>query len=253
MVLRRLAIVLAACVPLWAWPRASHGEWKSVQQVTLGTAQVLEQGALTVGVIAPLAFGASSRLMLQTHPILDLLLVPNISGRYRLAESNRYVVSAAGSFKRSFGETATAVADDSALAPGELIGGLLGTYYPSNRWAWTGGVFYAGHFDEPLRGEYRSMTQGVAATAEVHWLPAPNDLLKVSLYQRYGITAAEWDSVVITAAWTHGFERWLGGAHLMVVLTANDTQSVADAGGLLGLGWVQRLPVLPMVDLWWRL
>src|SRR5205807_2316284 len=96
--LRRLVIGLFL---LLAAP--AHADWKNVRQVTLGTAQVLEQGELTFGVVGlPVAYGLSSRLTLQTHPILDLLLVHNLGGRYRLMETSNAVLSVTGDVRQSF-------------------------------------------------------------------------------------------------------------------------------------------------------
>ncbi|MBI5609618.1 MAG: hypothetical protein HY902_12165 [Deltaproteobacteria bacterium] len=239
-----LATLLTLC-----WPAAARGEWKSVQQVTLGTAQVLEQGAIHFGIVAPIAYGASSRLTVQSHPILDLLLVPNLAFRYRLFDQTHYVISATGSFKRSFGQVAATTTQVGALAPGELLGGGIATWYPNNSWAVTGGVVYAGQFDERINNRYVNLSHGISVSAQLHWLIQPGDLLQVSMLQRYGISAGALDRPEITLGWAHGFQRWLAGAHLLMSLTLND----AAGYDIPGLSWLQRWPLLPYVDLWWRL
>lgn len=239
-----LVVALGLCAG-----RHADAEWKSVQQVTLGTAQVLEQGALNFGVVSPIAYGASARLTLQSHPILDLLLVPNLYARYRVVDQTHYVISAVGSFKRSFGQVAATTSQTGALAPGEALLGGLGTWYPSNAWALTAGLVYAGQFDEKVGSEYLATSHGVSVSAQVHWLVQPGDLLQLTMLQRYGITRAKFSPTEVTMGWAHGFARLFNGAHLLLSLTLNDMAST----DVVELSWLRSWPVLPFVDLWWRL
>lgn len=241
---RCLATVVAGLVLLV--PRTSQAEWKATQQVTLGTAQVLEQGAANIGIISPLAFGLTGQLTLQTHPILMLLLTPNAAARYRLVDQGSYILSATGAIKRSLGGSTT-TSSVALPAPGEVVAGALGSIYLGQQWALTGGFSYAAHLDEKVQDTIVAWAHGVAATAEVHHLLTPADLLQASLYWRYGISHSGLAKPIVTLAWTHGFRRFLGGAHLMVLLTAFDTN------GSLAAGWLGDLPVLPTLDLWWRL
>lgn len=241
-----LALGVAAWLATVLLPNPALAEWKSTQQVTLGTAQVLEQGAANIGIISPLAFGLTGQLTLQTHPILMLLLTPNAAARYRLVDQGSYVLSATGAIKRSLGESTT-TSTVTLPAPGEVVAGALGSVYLGQQWALTGGLSYAAHLDEPVNDTVIAWAHGVAATAEVHHLLSPVDLLQASLYWRYGISQGGLAKPVATLAWTHGFRRFLGGAHLIVILTA------FDATGAVAAGWLGDLPVLPTLDLWWRL
>lgn len=245
-IVKRAAALAVGLLAMVLTPAPARGEWKSAQQVTLGTAQVLEQGAANIGIISPLAFGLTGQLTLQTHPILMLLLTPNAAARYRLVDQGNYVVSATGAIKRSLGASSSSTTA-TLPAPGEAVAGAIATVYLGQQWALTGGFGYAAHLDEQV-GEYViGWSHGVAATAEVHHLMTPIDLLQASLYWRYGISHGGLSRPVATLAWTHGFKRFLGGAHLMVILTAFDTT------GSLTAGWLGDLPVLPTLDLWWRL
>ncbi len=225
-------------------PAAAHAEWKSIQQVTLGTAQVLEQGAANIGVISPLAYGLTGQLTLQTHPILMLLLTPNAAARYRIVDQGNYVISATGAIKRSLGGADST--NTTVPAPGEMVAGGLGTLYLGPHWAVTGGLHYAAHLDEVVGDELIGVSHGAAATLELHHLITPSDLLQASMYLRYGISHGGLAKPVTTLAWTHGFRRF-GGVHLMVILTAFDVDG-AQPGG-----WLSDLPALPTLDLWWRL
>ncbi len=245
--LRRLLILLPILLaPLAAQP--ARADWRTVTQVAQGTAQTMEQSSFSIGIIAPLVAGLTNRLTVQTHPILDLLLVPNLAVRYRVVEQSSVVVAATASFKRSFAQASAGDAQQSA-APGELIGGAMATVYGSDQLALTGGVYYASHFDQQIGISVREFAQGVASSAQVHWLARPTDLLQISAYLRYGFSSGGFDAPVLTAAWTHATKRWLGGAHLVVIVSAYD--KVANLPGPLNL--VNSLPLLPTVDLWWRL
>ncbi|MBM4342059.1 MAG: hypothetical protein FJ100_01585 [Deltaproteobacteria bacterium] len=238
----------AAVLAVAACPARGHADWRSINQVALGTAQTLEQNTFSIGVVAPLLAGLTNRLTVQTHPILDLLLVPNLSLRYRLVDNPRFAASVTGSFKRSFGQGATTELID--LAPGELVVGGIVSAWLGSQWSLTGGAYWANHFDEPMAADQiNGFAQGVAASLGVHFLPAPTDLLQMSTYVRYGFSGGGFDDPVLAATWTHATRRWLGGAHTVIHLTVNDR--VKSAPGRLDV--LKNLPVVPTFDLWWRL
>ncbi len=244
------ARIWIACIvaSLAALPRSAAADWRSINQVALGTAQTLEQNTFSIGVVAPLLAGLTNRLTVQTHPILDLLLVPNLSLRYRIVDHPRFAFSATSSFKRSFGQGATSELLD--LAPGELVVGAIASAWLGSQWSLTGGAYWANHFDEPLAANrIKGFAQGVACSLGVHYLPVPTDLVQLSTYVRYGFSSGGFDDPVLAATWTHATRRWLGGAHTVIHLTVNDR--VKSAPGRLDV--LKNLPVVPTFDLWWRL
>jgi hypothetical protein len=109
-------------------------------------------------------------------------------------------------------------------------------------------LYYSAYFDAPYQGGFEPLTHGVATALEVHWLVSPADLLIGSMYLRQDLSLGRLDAPAATVAWVHGFSRFLGGAHLILGLTAGDTTTATT-----GAGWLVDLPVFPMVDLWWRL
>lgn len=243
--MRRLLLLI---LPSLLLSHPALGDWRSVSQVTQGTAQTMEQSSFSIGIVAPLVAGLTNRLTVQTHPILDLLLVPNLAIRYRIVEQSRLVVSATASFKRSFAQASANTTTDNAT-PGELIGGAMVTFAGSDQWAFTGGAYYATHFDQLINGTPKDYAQGVAVSGHAHFLVRPTDLVQLSTYLRYGFSSGGFDTPVITAAWTHATRHWLGGAHLVLILSAYD--QVDNLPGPLRL--INKLPLLPTVDLWWRL
>lgn len=244
--LTAIACVLTAWVTLLA-PRPLFADWRSINQVALGTAQTMEQSTFSIGIVAPLLAGLTNRLTIQTHPILDLLLVPNLALRYRIVDQTRFVVSATSSFKRSFGQGPTT--EQQEKAPGELVVGGIVSVWLGQQWSLTGGAYYANHFDELINNKIKGFSQGIAASLGVHFLPRTTDLLQFSTYVRYGFAASGFDDPVLAATWTHSLGRWLGGAHTVIHLTVNDRLK----GAPRGLSVLENWPVVPTVDLWWRL
>jgi len=275
------ALLLALCVVCGA--RSAHAEWKSVREVTLGTAQVLEQGSLTFGVITPLAYGINNRLTLQSHPVLNLLLVPNLTARMRLFEQGEVIVSATASARASLYQAGSRSVDVAAVkplgtdgqpralhepgAPGLLDFGVVGTWYAAPQWALSATPMYAlrtgthagvcettsdcpGQHDcieNRCIGEDTS-SQGVALGLETHWLPRPSDLLVLGTTLRWNLSASEADRPAVHLYWAHAFTTWANRAHLLVGLNFGRFEVRSVFGSTGGV-----LPLMPFVDLWWRL
>lgn len=241
-------------------PALAHAEWKNVQQVSLGTAQVLEKGAGNFGVFAPLAYGITNRLTIETHPVYDLLLTVNANARYRIVESPHWVLSATADFRQSF--------YNGMRAPGDLAAGLMATGYLSESWALTGGLRYAAiinpttcynlSFPEPtcvnpVNGETPALDHGVAATLSAHWLVTPRDLLQLTgtLRMRVSPILAR-ETPTVTAMWVHDFGR----VHLMAGATAGEF----FIGRMDYLDFAEPgqnpkyfvTPVMPVIDAWFR-
>jgi hypothetical protein len=250
-ILTLIALLLAT--PAWA-------EWKTVQQVSLGTAQVLEKGAGNFGVFAPLAYGITNRLTLETHPVYDLLLTVNLNARYRIVESQRWVLSATGDFRQSF--------YSGTHAPGDLALGAMATFYVNDAWALTAGLKYAAilnpqtcyhqGFPQPtcvdaVDGQIPGVDNGVAGTLTAHWLVTPHDLLELTGTLRVRLAPVFGrETPTVTAVWVHDFGR----VHLMAGATAGeffigrmDVLGLADPGQNPSF---YVTPVMPVVDAWFR-
>ena len=245
---------------LLALPTAGYAEWKNIQQVSLGTAQVLEKGAGNFGVFAPLAYGITNKLTVETHPVYDLLLTVNGNARYRLYESQHWVLSATADFRESF--------YNGMHAPGDLAAGAIASVYLGESWALTGALRYSAILNpatcyhqgfpqptcvETVNGETPNVDHGVAATASAHWLVTPRDLLQLTGTLRVRVSPAlARETPTVTAVWVHDFGR----VHLMAGATAGEF----FIGRMDFLDFAEPgqnpkyfvTPVMPVVDAWFR-
>ncbi len=257
--LRHQLPLIALLVSLTASTRA-FAEWKTIQQVSLGTAQVLEKGAGNFGVFAPLAYGITNRLTVETHPVYDLLLTVNASARYRIVDSTRWALSGTADFRQSF--------YNGSHSPGDLALGAIATVYLGDAWALTGALRAAEILNpatcyhqgfpqptcvDPVNGETPSIDHGVAATATAHWLITPRDLLQLTATLRMRVSPVlTRETPTVTAVWVHDFGR----VHLMAGATAGEF----FIGRMDALGFSEPgqnpyyfvTPVMPVVDAWFR-
>ena len=222
--------VLAATVgPML--PAQGHATWRNSRDVTRGTAQVLEKGELTFGIFAPIAYGVTDALTVQSSPIFDLLLIPNVGARYRLLRRERWVVSATASYKQAF------LAD---TQPGEFDAGVMTTAYLSEQYSMTSGLLLAQRFSASQGAGFQA---GLAVYGAVHGLITPENLVMATAYLR--TTTSGPVRPLITLAWIRQLHV-LFRMHLVLSLsygsfplrTGGSTPSIA--------------PVWPGVDAWWR-
>ena len=233
---RLIAVLVAAWVGLGARPAGA--DWKTVQQVTLGTAQVLEPGALTFGVLSPIAYGVSERLTIESHPILDLLLVPNLAARYRVVERRTAVASVTAAYKQSFyGQSV-----GQPVSPGELDVGMIGTWYVTSRLALSAAPAFSMRMASDPKAE--SPTFGPAASVQLHYLLGDRDLLMASALERVDLTLGQRDPVTGTFAWVHGWNT--------VHLVAGMSWGRFDFQPFMFVRGAHTWPVMPLLDLWWR-
>lgn len=240
-------------------PMPAHAEWKNVQQVVLGTAQVLEKGAGNFGIFAPLAYGVTNRLTLETHPVYDLLLTVNAHVRYRVLDSQRFVLSAIFDVRQSF---------YNGTHPGDLSGGAMATVYLNETWALTGSLRYSaivnparcqhlGYAEptcvDPVDGQVPTLDNGTVPSLAVHWLATPRDLLELSATIRLRLAPFLRETPTVTAVWVHDFGRW----HLMAGATAGEF-FIGRLDALTGVvppgenPTYYVLPVMPVLDAWFR-
>ena len=91
---------LLVCALLLA-PVTTSGYWKEPSDVVEGTAYNLKSGEFSIGVFAPLQYGITDEFTITLHPILELLLTPNIGFRAEIYEGP-VVINLTGSYLQTF-------------------------------------------------------------------------------------------------------------------------------------------------------
>jgi hypothetical protein len=219
----------------WIAPPA-HADWRSVREVTLGTAQVLEPGSLTVGLSSPLAFGLTRDLTVQTHPLLDLLLSWNVGARYRVVERTRFVGAVTGFYLQSFYRAQS----DTSDRPGQAQIGAQLSWYAADTVALTGTLAAT----QRLGNDQET---GSTSSLQAHVLWTPRDLFAATAYARWRFN----EPVPVTAAldllWVRAWTFWKR-VHTQLGLTVGDSADVPGAPLWDASTWLVR----PYMDLWWR-
>jgi hypothetical protein len=95
------SLLLAVLLGLVA-PRSVLAISDEPSGVVYGNAAPLRRGELRIGVFAPLQYGAQERITLISHPILDLLLTPNVTIRLNLLHKSWGALSLDGGYAQSF-------------------------------------------------------------------------------------------------------------------------------------------------------
>jgi hypothetical protein len=80
--------ILLVAVALWGTlaTGTASAQFGSVRRIVDGTAYTLDHGEFAVGLATPIEYGVLEDLTLMTHPILDLLMTPNTSVRYKVLD-----------------------------------------------------------------------------------------------------------------------------------------------------------------------
>ncbi|HAN30578.1 MAG TPA: hypothetical protein DCQ06_03180 [Myxococcales bacterium] len=209
---------------------SAQAEWRRIQDVTRGTAQVLEKGEITFGVFAPIAYGISDKLMVQSSPIFDLLLIPNVAGRYLVFDSQRGAVSLALNYKQGFFRQQS--------QPGEIQVGVTSTFAFTDRFSLTGGGYFADRFGQGGGGKFSA---GALLHLGLHWLPTPQDLVALSVRERWSKLGLERPDVALS--WVTQL-KFLFRAHLVLGVNYGTFP--------LRTTPVSTWSVWPTIDIWWR-
>jgi hypothetical protein len=89
---------------LFATPRTGQAYWEKPNEVMFGTAYTLSERTMRIGLFSPMSYGLHDRVTLSTHPILDLLLVPNAGLKVRLVDGT-VTASFGAVYNQAFFET----------------------------------------------------------------------------------------------------------------------------------------------------
>lgn len=211
------------------WPSPARGEFGNIRRVFSGTAYTLEQGELAVGILSPLQYGLFDRLTVSTHPILDLLLTPNVALRYKVLDQSRVALGIGASYMQSF----LSVGGD---APGAV------SAFPTLSLPFTDEVALS------LQGGYTldigPVRHGVLYGANLGWLVGPADLIWVAVQGRYRFGPGI-ETPTVMVSYTHAWYQIRLSVGLAVGRFPTQVGSkVTD---------VLDFPVYPMIDVWWLL
>jgi hypothetical protein len=99
--LTRVVLVLAWAAAVGT-PAPARALSEEPSRVVYGNAATLRRGEIRIGIFSPLQYGAIERITLMSHPILDLLLTPNVFVRLNVAGGAWYAVSLDGGYAQSF-------------------------------------------------------------------------------------------------------------------------------------------------------
>jgi len=236
--------VVLGCVVVWLlMPTHARAQFGDTRALTFGTAHTLEPGAFEIGVFSPLQYGAVDGVTVGTHPVLQLLLTPNVHVRVRLFGIAGLAVAFQAGYQQTFlrqGDTdfpgevnASAVVtqsffSSSSAAAGQTVGGRL---------CLSATVGYGWAFfptDHRLR-------LGTAA----HWLMSPADLLLLQVVGTYSGPSDTWERPSVLLMYARAWSTFRLGAGVAV-------------GRFAFVAWedvrlsVNGVGFYPVIDVWWR-
>ncbi len=251
----RGAAILFALAAVWLVtlaPSRAHA-WRRVQEIVRGTADTLEKGRLTVGIFAPAMYGVTDALTIASHPILDLLLVPNLDVRYRLAGDDTWVFAGFGGYKQGFQPV-----NISGVA-GQTQLGAMATRYFVDRVALSVGLGWSGRIDRTVTvlvgtdGDGATSTSttsdltmdhGLGGFLNASWLIDERHVLMLTSQARLGSFGLEDRLLTGAFVFARGSFQFVVGASLGAFdLRALKVTSEASV--------VATWPVMPYVDIWW--
>lgn len=241
----RLLCPLVACWVV-ALGGVTRAEWRRTSDIELNTANTLEEGSLSIGILSPLTVGVTDDFQAAIHPVLLLLGQPSLSLRMRLTPagdvSAALNLGGAWSFIRretSDGRTGLEAGGDKVGFPGTLQLTETTTFRVGGRVLLSAGGGVAVDFlgEDPERGL-------LELHASAHWLVTARHLLMLQVMGLLPFT----ERVSLLRPTTQVLYVW------------SITSSVQLAIGL-GLGdWPWRtsesgrttVHLFPLLDLWFR-
>lgn len=218
------------CAALALGPEPARGDYGPIRRVVQGTAWTLDEGELAVGLVSPLQYGVLDELTLSTHPVLDLLLTPNLTLKGKVLDRNPVALALNASYLQTFLRSRS----------GEIPGSL--SLWPALSVA--AGRTVSLTFQAGYAMDLSPIRHGVQAGLGMNLLLGPSDLLQVTVQDRWmgGGTGFEVPTGVIT--YGHAWDQ----VRITVGIAAGRFPLQIGTGSR-----VLRLPVWPVVDVWWLL
>jgi len=225
------------CVALLLVSATASAGWKNVRRVTQSTAFTAEKGEVQIGIFAPLTYGISERVLVQTHPLYDLLLTPNLAGRVMMWDGPAVVSMSAGYAQSVLQLTERKGAGESYVGP-------VASWPILESLAVTAAVRYAAHIDPGSADVWR---HGMSWQFAAQWLATQDDLVIVSYDQRRDLTMSETQKPSVLLMYAHAFDLFhVAGGVNIGQFRLRDQQAPDDP--TRAATW----PIMPVIDLWWR-
>jgi len=227
-------------LPSWAWvlglallairAEPARGDYGPIRRVVQGTAWTLEEGELAVGLVSPLQYGVIDELTLSTHPVLDLLLTPNVTLKGKVLDRGPVALALNASYLQTFLRSRS----------GEIPGTL--SLWPSVSVA--AGSTVSLTFQAGWAMDLSPLRHGVQAGLAMNLLLGPSDLLQVSIQERWMGGGAGFEIPVGVITYGHAWDQ----VRVTVGIAAGRFPLPIGTGSR-----VLNLPVWPVVDVWWLL
>ncbi|HQC44251.1 MAG: hypothetical protein ACOX51_00415 [Myxococcota bacterium] len=220
-----LAALIGILVPLNA-----SAEFGNIRRVFSGTAYTLDEGELTVGIFSPLQYGVIDRVTVATHPILDLLLTPNLAVRFKVVDHPKVAFAISANYQQSFISVMKKNVPGSAAVYTTVSVPFIDAVALSFQTGYSLDI-------EPIR-------HGFMYGANIGWLVGQKDLLWLAVQGRYLFgQGAEIPTTII--AYTHAWYQ----LRLSVGIAIGNfpTQVGLKSSDIL------KFPVYPIIDVWWLL
>jgi hypothetical protein len=227
-------------------PSTGRARWTDSTQVLHSSAYTLREGGFLLGLLSPLQYGIVDRVTITTHPVLHLLLAPNVGLRIKVLD--RYVALAvSGSWQQNLlyarnrrhpGGAHAAVTLSAPIGWRAVLSASAG-YAP---------VLSLETGESPSLDVDRHR---VLFSFAVNLLATHNDLIILQAHGMIRLAPDEMARPVLVVMYGHAFGsiRLGGGVSLgRFAITYKHDPSYEDSFRTNIAGW----PIYPFVDLWWR-
>ena len=218
------------CLALVLASSPARADFGSIKRIVNGTAYTLEQGELAVGVLSPVQYGLMDELTVATHPILDLLLTPNVAikgkvydGPVALSLNATYIETFLNSAQQTF--------------PGTLA--LFATLT----------VPLGQAVSLTAQGGYNldvsPIDHGAMFGLNASFLIGPADLIQITLQDQWYRDKQGFRIPTAVVAYSHAWYRLRVSVG---VAAGRFPLQIGDSGAK-----VLTLPIYPVIDVWWLL
>lgn len=241
-----LVLRLGLVTMLVAAPSIASAEWRRTSDVELNTAYTVEEGALSVGLFAPLVVGVTDDFQAAIHPLLLLLGQPSLALRLRVTDVGdaTVAVNLAGAWSFIQRETKDGDTDPTTDERRGFPGSLQLTTTTTFRLGRSALLSVGGGLSADFLGEV-PVRGLVELHASGHLLLGNRHLLMVQLIGSLPFTGEPVSLVRPTAQLLYA---WSAGSRVHLALGVG----IGDFAWETSSGTTTSLAVFPLLDVWFR-